>query len=74
MMPIKMPMHLKSFNKTREFAIGYDAFEIMLLRYGTNNNQKFMYKGLTGKINTNNKKITREAYIFKISEEGIEIL
>jgi hypothetical protein len=74
MMPIKMPLHLKSSNKTREFAIGYDAFEIMLLRYGTNNNQKFMYKGLTGKINTNNKKITREAYIFKISEEGIEIL
>jgi hypothetical protein len=33
-----------------------------------------MYKGLTGKINTNNEKITREAYIFKISEEGIEIL
>lgn len=74
MMPIKMPMHLKSSNKTREFAIGYDAFEIMLLRYGTNNNQKFIYKGLTGKINTNNKKITREAYIFKISEEGFEIL
>jgi hypothetical protein len=46
----------------------------MLLRYGTKNNQKFIYKGLTGKINTNNKKITREAYIFKISEEGFEIL
>ncbi len=74
MMPIKMPLHLKGSNKTREFAIGYDAFEIMLLRYGTNNNQKFIYKGLTGKINTSKKKITREAYIFKISEEGIEIL
>ena len=74
MMPIKMPLHLKGSNKTREFAIGYDAFEIMLLRYGTKNNQKFIYKGLTGKINTNNKKITREAYIFKISEEGFEIL
>ena len=74
MMPIKIPLHLNSSNKTREFAMGYDAFEIMLLRYGTNNNQKFIYKGLTGKINPNNKRITREAYIFKISEEGIEIL
>ena len=54
--------------------MGYAAFEIMLLRYGTNNNQKFIYKGLTGKINPYNKRITREAYIFKISEEGIEIL
>ena len=74
MMPIKVPLHLKRSKKTREFAIGYDAFEIIMLKYGTNNNQNYIYKGLTGKINPNNKKITREAYVFRISKEGIEIL
>ena len=74
MMPIKVPLHLKRSKKTREFAIGYDAFEIIMLKYGTNNNQNYIYKGLTGKINPNNNKITREAYVFRISKEGIEIL
>ena len=42
---------LKSLkNKSRNFAIGYDAFEVVLLIKGTRNLNGTVYKGLTGKI------------------------
>ena len=50
MMPVQMPKFIADENRTREFAIGYDAFEIILLRYGPVNSKNFIYKGLTGKI------------------------
>ena len=40
MMPIPMPKYIAEENRTREFAIGYDAFEIILLRYGSVNSKK----------------------------------
>tara|TARA_A100001015_G_scaffold185710_1_gene206637 strand:+ start:101 stop:1231 length:1131 start_codon:yes stop_codon:yes gene_type:complete len=74
MMPIQMPKYIGDENRTREFAIGYDAFEIILLRYGSINSRNFIYKGLTGKISLDQKKYKRSTYLFKITDEGIKVL
>ena len=74
MMPIMMPRYIPEVNRTREFAIGYDAFEIILLRYGSINSKNFIYKGLTGKISLDQKKINRSSYLFKITDKGIKVL
>ena len=74
MMPILMPEYINEENRTREFAIGYDAFEIILLRYGSINSKNFIYKGLTGKINLDRKKLKRSPYLFEITDEGIKVL
>ncbi len=74
MMPILMPKYIAEVNRTREFAIGYDAFEIILLRYGSVNSENFIYKGLTGKISLNRKKYKRSPYLFEITDKGIKVL
>ena len=74
MMPIQMPKFIGDNNRTREFAIGYDAFEIILLKYGSVNSKNFTYKGLTGKISLNRKKYKRSPYLFEITDKGIKIL
>ena len=74
MMPILMPKYIAEANRTREFAIGYDAFEIILLRYGSVNSKNFIYKGLTGKISLNRKKYKRSPYLFEITDKGIKVL
>ena len=74
MMPILMPGHIAQVNKTREFAIGYDAFEIILLRYGSINSKNFIYRGLTGKIRLDQKKVNRSSYLFEITDKGIKVL
>ena len=56
MMPITMPKYIAEVNITRVFAIVYDAFVIILLKYGSKNSKNFIYKGLTGKINLDIKK------------------
>ena len=74
MMPIQMPKFISDKNRTREFAIGYDAFEIILLRYGSVNSKNFIYKGLTGKIKLNKKENKRLPYVFEITNDGIKVL
>tara|TARA_B100001564_G_scaffold306101_1_gene275401 strand:+ start:334 stop:1464 length:1131 start_codon:yes stop_codon:yes gene_type:complete len=74
MMPIQMPKFIGDKNRTREFAIGYDAFEIILLRYGSINPRNFIYKGLTGKIKLGRGDNKRSPYVFEITPEGIKIL
>jgi hypothetical protein len=74
MMPIPMPKYIAEENRTREFAIGYDAFEIILLRYGSINSKNFIYKGLTGKISLERKKYKRSPYLFEITDKGIKVL
>ena len=74
MMPIQMPKFIADENRTREFAIGYDAFEIILLRYGSVNSKNFIYKGLTGKLKLDRKETKRTPYLFKITDQGIEVL
>ena len=74
MMPILMPKYIAEVNRTREFAIGYDAFEIILLRYGSINSKNFIYKGLTGKISLERKKYKRSPYLFEITDKGIKVL
>ena len=74
MMPIPMPKFIGEVNRTREFAIGYDSFEIILLRYGSINSKNYVYKGLTGKISLERKKFKRSPYLFKITNTGIKFL
>ncbi|MDC3127008.1 hypothetical protein OA494_01210 [Gammaproteobacteria bacterium] len=74
MMPIQMPKFIDDENRTREFAIGYDAFEIILLRYGSINSRNFIYKGLTGKIKLDRGENKRSPYVFEITNDGIKVL
>ena len=74
MMPIKAPDFLKSSKRTREFAIGYDTFEIIMLKYGGSKPRNFEYKGLTGKLNISGQIVSRKPYVFKITDEGIKVL
>ena len=74
MMPIQMPNFIDDENRTREFAIGYDAFEIILLRYSSINSRNFIYKGLTGKIKLDRGENKRSPYVFEITNEGIKVL
>ena len=74
MMPIQMPKFIGDENRTREFAIGYDAFEIILLRYGSINSRNFIYKGLTGRIKLDRGENERSPYVFEITNEGIKVL
>ncbi len=74
MMPILMPEYIAEVNRNREFAIGYDTFEIILLRYGSINSKNFIYKGLTGKISLDRKKYKRSPYLFEITDKGIKVL
>jgi hypothetical protein len=69
-----MPKYIAEVNRTREFAIGYDAFEIILLRYGSIDSKNFIYKGLTGRINLDKKKVKRFPYLFEITDKGIKVL
>ena len=75
MLPSKLPEDLKSSkNRSRNFAIGYDAFEIALLMKGTRNFNRTTYKGLTGKITFENNNIKRKSTIFKIKNGIYEFL
>ena len=67
MLPSPLPNDLKTFkNRSRNFAIGYDAFEIVLLMKGIRNLNRTTYKGLTGKITFENNGIERKSTIFRI--------
>ena len=75
MLPTPLPESLKPLqNKTRNFAIGYDAFEIVLLTEGTRNLSKTAYKGLTGRITFEGQLIIRKSTIFQIKDGVYEYL
>ena len=75
MLPLPLPNDLNTLNnKTRNFAIGYDAFEIALLMEGSRNLNKTAYKGLTGKITFKDNTIKRNSIIFKIKNGKYEYL
>ena len=75
MLQTPLPDDLGSLkNKSRNFAIGYDAFEVVLLIKGTRNLNRTIYKGLTGNITFENKKIQRKSTIFKIKNGDYEYL
>ena len=75
MLPLPLPSDLNTLNnKTRNFAIGYDAFEIALLMEGSRNLNKTSYKGLTGKITFKDNTIKRNSIIFKIKNGKYEYL
>ena len=73
MLPSPLPNDLKTFkNRSRNFAIGYDAFEIVLLMKGSRNLSRTTYKGLTGKITFENGGIKRQSTIFKVKNGDYE--
>ena len=75
MLPTPLPDDLKVLSiKTRNFAIGYDAFEIALLLKGTRNLSRTSYKGLTGEITFKDKNIERKSIIFRIKNGLFEYL
>ncbi len=74
MMPIDVPDFITEENRSRKFAIGYDLFEIILMRYGNVNYRNYIYKGLSGKINLRDSEVLRIPYLFKITDTGLEIL
>ena len=74
MMPIELPEFLTESARNRSFAIGYDAFEIVLIKYGLSTLKGISYRGLTGKITFSDEEIIREPYVFKITEGGYKIL
>tara|TARA_Y100000996_G_scaffold183721_1_gene143677 strand:- start:288 stop:794 length:507 start_codon:yes stop_codon:yes gene_type:complete len=74
MMPIAMPEIINEEKRSREFAIGYDLYEIILLKYGGINYRNYQYKGLSGKIVLKDNTAKRSGYVFKITETGLEIL
>ena len=74
MMPIAMPEIINEEKRNREFAIGYDLYEIILLKYGGINYRNYEYKGLSGKIVLKDNIAERSGYVFKITENGLEIL
>ena len=71
LLPTDLPEGLELLqNKTRNFAIGYDAFQIVLLIKGASNLDKITYKGLTGQITIKDKNISRKSIIF-VFKNGI---
>ena len=74
MMPIAMPEIINEEKRSREFAIGYDLYESILLKYGGINYRNYQYKGLSGKIVLKDNTAKRSGYVFKITETGLEIL
>ena len=74
MIPSNIPKIEASDYRTREFAIGYDTYEILLLKFGGVNLRGFSYDGLSGKIEFANNKMTRKAPLLKITGEGTDIL
>ena len=74
MMPIKIPEITNEKLRSREFAIGYDLFEVILLKYGGVDYRNYQYKGLSGKIVLKDNKVKRTAYLFKITDKGFKIL
>ena len=74
MMPINLPAYIPDIKRNRGFAVGYDSFEIVMLSFGGINTKDFLYKGLSGRIKINRKEVEREPYIFRMLDEGIEIL
>ena len=75
MLPSNLPEDLKSLEtKSRNFAIGYDAFEIFLLINGARNLNRTSYKGLTGEITFSDKEIKRKSKIFKINDSNFYYL
>jgi len=73
MIPANIPKYILEDYKTREFAIGYDAFEIVMLQYGAGNLRGFTYKGLSGNITFDNK-IKREPIVFKVKSQELNLL
>ena len=73
MIPANIPQYILENYKTREFAIGYDAFEIVMLQYGAGNLRGFTYKGLSGNITFDNK-IKREPIVFKVKSQELDLL
>ena len=60
--------------KSRDFAVGYDAYELMLLLNNSISRRNYIYKGLSGKISINQGKLNRQSLIVKVVEGSYKLL
>ena len=60
--------------KSRDFAVGYDAYELMLLLNNNTSRRNYIYKGLSGKISINQGKLSRQSLIVKVVEGSYKLL
>ena len=75
MLPTRLPSDLKRIEmKTRNFAIGYDSFQIAILLKGARNLNRVAYKGLTGEITFKGQSIVRKSTIFRIENRVYKYL
>lgn len=61
-------------NRSRNFAIGFDAYELVLLLNNPSTKRNFAYKGLSGKISLYRGKLTRQSLKVNIKKGGYEVL
>ena len=60
--------------KSRDFAVGYDAYELMLLLNNNTSRRNYIYEGLSGKISINQGKLNRQSLIVKVVEGSYKLL
>ena len=72
MMPIELPDFLSESSRNRSFAIGFDAFEIVLIKYGLNNLKGINYRGLTGKLLFQVEKLLESPIFLKSLKEDMK--
>ena len=60
--------------KSRDFAVGYDAYELMLLLNNNTSRRNYIYKGLSGKISINQGKLSRQSLIVKVVDGSYKLL
>jgi hypothetical protein len=65
------PLGLEGVKRSREFSMGYDAYELVLLLNTSNN---FRYKGMSGLITKEGSSFKRESYITTFDKGRLEPL
>jgi len=65
------PLGLEGIKRSREFSMGYDAYELVLLLNTSNN---FRYKGMSGLITKEGSSFKRESYITTFDKGRLEPL
>lgn len=60
--------------KSRDFAVGYDAYELMLLLNNKSSKRNFTYRGMSGKISLKQGKLNRQSLKVKVVDGSYKFL
>mgnify|MGYP001235336331 FL=1 len=63
-----------SLPRNRNFALGFDSFEILLLQENPQTSNKFTYKGLSGQISYQNGNLKRKSIKVLVKEGNFEFI